>query len=90
MGDRMKDKERGKETKKEQKIRAERTERPLITWNLAFYEILTRASNFYGYFWTYRVVRKIPHTKFATCSLKNAPEDGLLRSETCRATKCYE
>jgi hypothetical protein len=29
-------------------------------------------------------VRKIQHTKFATYSLrKNAPEDGLLRSETC-------
>ena len=40
--------------------------------------------------WTYRAVRKLPHTEFATYSLKNAPEDGPLSSETCRATKCYE
>jgi hypothetical protein len=41
-------KSKGKETKKEQKIRAERTERPLIIWNPAFYEILTSGFNFYG------------------------------------------
>jgi len=47
MGDRIKDKKsKGKETKKEQKFRAERTERRLIIRKLAFYEILTRASNF--------------------------------------------
>jgi hypothetical protein len=43
----MKDKKsKGKETKKEQKVRDERTERRLIIRNIAFYEILTRASNF--------------------------------------------
>ena len=36
--------------------------------------------------WTCRVVRVLPHTKSAhTACKKNAPEDGPVRSETCRA-----
>ena len=32
------------------------------------------------------------NTTYQICNiqLENAPEDGPLRSETCRATKCYE
>ena len=36
--------------------------------------------------WTCRVVRTVvPHTKSAHTACKNAPEDGPVRSETCRA-----
>lgn len=53
MGDRKKDnKGKGKETEKEQKIRATCSERRFIIRNLAFYEILTTASNFAGSFST--------------------------------------
>ena len=36
--------------------------------------------------WTCRVVRTVvPHTKSANIACKNAPDDGPVRSETCRA-----
>ena len=36
--------------------------------------------------WTYRIVRFSPRTIVCTYSIyKEAPEDGALRSETCRA-----
>ena len=40
--------------------------------------------------WTCRVVRVLPHTKSAHTACKNAPEDGPVRSETCRANICDE
>ena len=40
--------------------------------------------------WTYRVVRVLPHTKSANTACKNAPDDGPVRSETCRANICDE
>ena len=33
---------------------------------------------------------KSPHAKICNIQLVNAPEDGPLGAETCRATKCYE
>ena len=39
----------------------------------------------------HQVVRKLPHTyQIRNIQLVNVPEDGPSRSETCRATKCYE
>ena len=32
----------------------------------------------------------LPHTKSANTACKNAPEDGPVRSETCRANICDE
>ena len=35
--------------------------------------------------WTCPVVRVLTHTKSANTACKNAPDDGPVRSETCRA-----
>ena len=36
------------------------------------------------------VVRVLPHTKSSNTASKNAPDDGLVRSETCRANVSAE
>ena len=55
-------------------------------WNVVK-DALSDTSSWYSWYsWTYQIVRFLPRTIVCTYSIyKEAPKDGPLRSETCRA-----
>ena len=52
-------------------------------WYVVLLCVLLDTSSRYG--WTCRVVRVLPHTNLRIQLVKDTPDDGPMRSETCRA-----